>query len=248
MLTTYPFSDPIRILTAAGVIDLPLEDYLRHVVPAEMPASWPLEALKAQAVAARSYALHAVLHPRHREAPLCATQHCQVWNPSLRHPRSDQAVAETAGQVLLWEGEPLCAMYSAECGGHTDDGSLPYLRGVPCPSTGARRGHGLGLCQYGARALADQGLTHEAILLHYYALPQADAPSPEALRSAALALLGQTHHPALAEHAHAHHLGAPLASPAEVTIAGRPHLLQPFAAGIAYAPLPQGDPVQSLPW
>lgn len=121
---------------------LPLEEYLRGVVPAEMgPRAFPaLEALKAQAVAARTYA---VAHLREYETAgydICATTACQVYQGvGAEHPLSDQAVAETAGLVATWEGKPIDAMYHSTCGGHTEDAAAllperaaPYLRGVPC--------------------------------------------------------------------------------------------------------------------
>jgi len=121
---------------------LPLEDYLRGVVPAEMgPRAFPaLEALKAQAVAARTYA---VAHLKEYDAAgydICATTACQVYQGvGVEHPLSDQAVAATAGLVATFEGRPIDAMYHSTCGGHTEDAAAllperaaPYLRGVPC--------------------------------------------------------------------------------------------------------------------
>ena len=131
------------------VNELPLEQYLRGVVPKELgPALYPrLEALKAQAVAARTYAL------RHRGEfaaegyDLCALPRCQVYGGvGVEHPLSDRAVAETEGQVLLLGDEPVEALYSATCGGHTENAELvfpwmeaPHLRGVPCLEAGTRR-------------------------------------------------------------------------------------------------------------
>jgi len=127
------------------------ETYLRGVVPAELgPEIWPqLEALKAQAVAARTY-LQANLGQFAREGfDLCATPRCQAYEGvKVEHPLSDQAVAETRGEVLLYEGAPIDALYTATCGGHTEDGSavfadkkgLPYLKGVPCREEDAAGG------------------------------------------------------------------------------------------------------------
>jgi stage II sporulation protein D len=69
------------------------------------------------------------------------------------------------------------AVFSANCGGHIRNNEavegfsrtpIPYLRGVPCPDPGPKNGHGLGLCQYGARAFAEQSRTFVQILAHYY--------------------------------------------------------------------------------
>jgi stage II sporulation protein D len=109
-----------------------LEDYLRGVVPAEMQASWPLEALRAQAVAARTYTL-ASLSPG---APydVCSTSDCQVYRGiGVEHPRTDQAVADTAGQVLTYRGVYARTYYHADSGGVVASsaevwgGSIPYL-------------------------------------------------------------------------------------------------------------------------
>ena len=68
---------------AANRVDvLDLEEYLRGCIPNEMPASWPQEALRAQAVAARTYATRAIGAPRHPPlADLCDSDHCQMWRP-----------------------------------------------------------------------------------------------------------------------------------------------------------------------
>lgn len=127
--------------------ELPLEDYLRGVVPAEMgPDLYPrLEALKAQAVAARTFTLRNLGEFEAEGFDICATPRCQVYRGmAVEHPLSDRAIAETAGQVLLWRGELVDARYSATCGGHTEDVETvfplehaPYLRGVPCMENGA---------------------------------------------------------------------------------------------------------------
>ena len=98
---------------------VPMEQYLRGVVPAEMAASsWPQHALRAQAVAARTYAAHERDGDRHYD--LCDTAACQAYRgASAEHSRSDEAVAATARQVLTHGGEIVLAMYSASNGGWT---------------------------------------------------------------------------------------------------------------------------------
>lgn len=167
---------PIRVLFEDGTVQvMSREEYLRAVVPSEMPALWPPEAVKAQAVASRSYAQYAIEHPRHDNADICTTQHCQVYNPEKIHPDSDDAVKKTQNIVALYNGATANGIFSANCGGHTLDNEdvwngapVPYLRGVPCPDKGEKRGHGVGLCQYGAKAYAEQGYTYEEIIKHYY--------------------------------------------------------------------------------
>ncbi len=101
----------------------PLEDYVRGVVPGELgPDLYPeFEATKAQAVAVRTYAV------RHRGEfmgegyDICATPLCQVYGGlEAEHPRSDEAVAATRGEILVRSGEPLEALFTASCGGSTE--------------------------------------------------------------------------------------------------------------------------------
>ncbi len=129
--------------------ELPLEQYLRGVVPKELgPELYPrLEALKAQTVAARTYALRHLGEFRSEGFDLCAGVRCQVYGGmDAEHPLSDRAIEATERQVMLWGGEPIEAYYSATCGGHTEDAEVvfpwmeaPYLRGVPCPEAGTVR-------------------------------------------------------------------------------------------------------------
>jgi len=119
-----------------------LESYLRGVVPSELgPEVWPqLEALKAQAVAARTYALANALQFDEDGYDICATPRCQAYGgASAEHPLSDRAVASTRGETVTWQGRPIDALYTATCGGHTEDAkeifpeqAAPYLVGVPC--------------------------------------------------------------------------------------------------------------------
>lgn len=122
--------------------ELPFEDYLRGVVPKEMgPEQYDrLEALKAQSVAARTYALAHRGQFEQEGFDLCATPSCQVYGGmDAEHPVSDQAVAATRGEVVLYQGQAIEALYTATCGGHTEDVSVvfpgieaPYLAGLPC--------------------------------------------------------------------------------------------------------------------
>jgi stage II sporulation protein D len=121
---------------------LNMESYLRGVLPAEMgPAAFPeLEALKAQAVAARTYAVAHLADHEDEGYDLCASPACQVYRGSdVHHDLSDRAVEETSGLIAVYEGRPIDAMYTSTCGGHTEDAELlfpdraqPYLKGVAC--------------------------------------------------------------------------------------------------------------------
>lgn len=168
----------IRVLFEDDTVQtMPLEEYLRASVAGEVPALWPEEALKAQAVASRTYAQYAIEHSRHQpRADICTTTHCQHYSPKDIHDRTDAAVRDTAGLILRFDGKTADTVYHARCGGHTRNNEdvwttgrpLAYLRGVPCPDTGQKSGHGVGLCQYGARAFASQGRKFDEILKHYY--------------------------------------------------------------------------------
>lgn len=119
-----------------------LDKYLLGVVPAELgPEVWPeLEALKAQAVAARTYAWRNRGQFDEEGFDICDQPRCQVYKgASAEHPLSDRAVWATRREVLTWQDRPIVALYSATCGGHTEDGAEifaehaePYLKGVPC--------------------------------------------------------------------------------------------------------------------
>ena len=97
---------------------LPMEDYLKGVVPAEMPAYWGVEALKAQAIAARTYAIGRVGRPG--DFDLRATESDQAYS-GLTDQRADSnaAVDSTRGQVLSYQGQLITAFYMASDGGHT---------------------------------------------------------------------------------------------------------------------------------
>lgn len=127
--------------TLAGINDLPMEQYLWGVVPLELgPVAYPeIEAQKAQAVAARTYAV-AGLGKRSSEGyDLLATTTDQVYGGySAEHPTSTAAINATAGVVATYEGRPISALYSSTSGGFTADNEeafnsapVAYLRGLP---------------------------------------------------------------------------------------------------------------------
>lgn len=133
----------LRVLRLSGgfsiINSLPLEKYLYGVVPRESPASWPLEALKAQAVAARSYA---ALHIG-AGGPFdvwCSTR-SQCYNGADGEAAaSNAAVKATAGIVPTYGGKPISAFFFSTSGGYTESienvwgtGPVPYLKGVPDP-------------------------------------------------------------------------------------------------------------------
>ncbi len=99
---------------------LDIEDYLKGVLPLEMGASFPLEALKAQAVIARTYALSHIARHSRDGFDLCDTQHCQVYGGvNVEKSITNKAVKQTKGVVLKYKGKYINAVYSASCGGMT---------------------------------------------------------------------------------------------------------------------------------
>jgi len=122
--------------------ELNMEDYLRGVVPAEMgPKIYDeLEALKAQAIAARTYAVRNLGQFKREGYDICAGPACQAYDGVIREePLTDRAVRETAGLIATYNGQPIDALYTATCGGETSDvGTMfpgrnePYLKRVRC--------------------------------------------------------------------------------------------------------------------
>jgi len=213
-----------------AVVTLDLETAVASVVAAESTSDTPLEALKTQAIATRSYFVSS--RGRHREFDFCDTTHCQFLRtaPASASPVS-QAVIATRGLVLTYHSQPFAAMYTRSCTGHTHTpaelglpgASYPYysvecahcrMRPVRWTSRvsvqdaaslqarnesarlavdhrlgwsavrsndfmltkdgddvllqGVGNGHGIGLCQAGAKAMAKSGAGFQEILEHYY--------------------------------------------------------------------------------
>lgn len=108
--------------------ELSLENYLRGVVPLEMPALWSPEAVRAQSVAARTYAAYERNHPHGPHYQLCDTSSCQVYGGyDAEHPASNAAIDATRREVLLSRGKPAFTQFGSSSGGWTSAGSVPYL-------------------------------------------------------------------------------------------------------------------------
>jgi SpoIID/LytB domain protein len=118
---------------------LPMESYLRAVVPAEMPASWHANALRSQAVAARSYAsFDRARTPGGRTWDTCDTTSCQMYSGvPAEYAASDAAVVATAGQTLTSGGAPAFTQFGSANGGWTAAGSQSYLVAKADPYDGA---------------------------------------------------------------------------------------------------------------
>ena len=260
-----PFDEAVtlRVLTDEGVEEVALHDYLVGVLVSEMPTDFPPEALKAQAVASRTFALRQAEAHKHEDADVCADPACcQGYHAGQTDEAALRAVEETDGLVMTYDGALIDATFFSCSGGRTEaavavwGGDIPYLRsvespgeedapryvetvslsaeefsaafceafpeanlaggpeswfgacsytdgggvetmfigGVPVSGTQLRRlfslrstnvsvrvtdedtieltthgyGHRVGLSQYGAKAMAEEGRDFEAILTHYY--------------------------------------------------------------------------------
>lgn len=107
---------------------LSMDYYVKGVIPAEMPTSWSLEALKAQAVAARTYATWSRAQHPHRSWQICDTTSCQVYRGlSAEDARGNQAVNATARQILRYGLDAAFTQFSSSSGGWLSAGSRPYL-------------------------------------------------------------------------------------------------------------------------
>jgi len=140
------------------VEEIELEEYVKGVVASEMPAAFELDALKAQAVAARTKALYQKIkygsegHPNHHGAEVCDDVHCQVYRSTERleelkssswmkdyWPKIERAIAETEGLVLTYDGMLIDPLYHSTSGGRTENSEdvfatmAPYLRSVESP-------------------------------------------------------------------------------------------------------------------
>jgi peptidoglycan hydrolase-like amidase len=162
-----------------AIVEMNREDAVAAIVEAEGAAGLPFEARKAQAVVTRSYLAGA--HNRHYGYDFCDTEHCQLLKDAPQPASAaSRATAATHGQVLTYNGEVIAALYSANCGGHTkslaqtkwEGAAIPQpgypFFSVACPLRGHASGHGVGMCQMGAIAIAEHGYPARIILGHYF--------------------------------------------------------------------------------
>lgn len=117
-----------------------LEQYLRGVLPYEMSASWPIEALKAQAVTARTYTLKNIEANPRADFDLYSDVRSQMYKGAVKvYDSVKQAVDETKGQVLKYDNQLFYTYYHANCGGHTDP--MPWVQNNPKPLSGVKCGY-----------------------------------------------------------------------------------------------------------
>ncbi len=181
------FLVPVFVSDSNKIVDIPLDEYVVGVVAAEMPASYGIEALKAQAIAARTY----VLKYLNSSDRICDTEMCQVfisheqmkekWNAdySYWYNKIRKAVLDTKNEVIFYDDELIEAMYFASSSGHTYNSEdapnrnydyKPYLRFVDVVWDIGKelQGHGVGMSQHAAGKMAEEGFLYKEILEHFY--------------------------------------------------------------------------------
>jgi len=159
----------IVCVSGAPPTTLDIEEYVKGCLAAEMNPRWHEEALKAQSKLIRTYGLARMAE----RGWVYADERDQVWDSSKRTTRTDAIVETTRGMVGTYNGKIVPTYYSSACGGTTTDldwhgNTVPYLRAVECSCGMEQNGHRRGMCQYGAKALAEQGKTCDQILDFYY--------------------------------------------------------------------------------
>src|SRR5207247_498800 len=159
----------------AVVNELPLEDYLVGVVRAEAGERWPREMLRAQAIVARTYAAyHRVLNAPKAYHILASTVHQGYAGHVPSSSPVWDAVRDTSRRVLLWDGDLFPAFYHAASGGYTGVPRTVFaagdvaVDGETARFAGRGFGHGVGMSQWGAKAMAERGYRAEKILEYYY--------------------------------------------------------------------------------
>ena len=179
MITVYMTRDKNRQKYGDQAV-MDLEEYLCGVVPSEISDSSPVEALKAQAIAARTFALSRI----RSGAKMDDTANCQAFRSErMASPNSRKAIEETAGVVLMNNGQLVRAFYSSSNGGITKRSGdvwsthFPYYvskadewdEAARKANPSIRASHGVGMSQVGAVYAARQGYSHTEILAFYYA-------------------------------------------------------------------------------
>lgn len=128
-----PFDGKVYIINL-----VPVELYLLSVVPSEVSASWPKEALKAQAICARTYVVKEMLNRKKQEYDVDTSTNTQVYKgKNKEHKNTTEAVFETEGLILIHKGQPIQSFFHSNAGGYTEDpanvwgNSVEYLKPVP---------------------------------------------------------------------------------------------------------------------
>lgn len=123
------------------VNEVPIEEYVKSVVKAEVGDNWPMEALKAQAVAVRTYAIYNILHSKNDVYDLTSTSLSQIYKGKQSDPNVEKAVNATRGEIITHKNKPINALYHSTSGGQTElpeeifGKSYPYLTSVKTECT-----------------------------------------------------------------------------------------------------------------
>jgi stage II sporulation protein D len=140
-----PYRGYLTIIKSKNKINiinvLPIEDYIKNVLPIETSANWSIEALKSQAIISRTYAIVNLNKHSAQGFDVCSTIHCQVYGgASVEADSCNKAILETQCKILSYDGKFAQTVFHANCGGHTEDPKYiwnwkdtpPYLKGVKC--------------------------------------------------------------------------------------------------------------------
>ena len=134
--------------TITIINEIKLDDYIGGVISEEMSPDWPMEALKAQAVAARTFAVYSIGKHNEDGYDVCATTHCQVYGGiESESPMGLRAVSATRGEILTYQGKPIYSAFHSSSGGMTagreeaGGTALPYLKPVRDPKDSEAPNH-----------------------------------------------------------------------------------------------------------
>ena len=154
------------------IVNVDLDEYTSGVLAGEVYASWPEETLKAQAVAARTFAVAKAIQRADEPYDVDDTSDFQSFKADNFRNEYIYAAEATAGEILTYDGAPAMAKYSASNGGQTIAGNKPYLPAQFDPwdakAGKSRNGHGIGMSQWGAKEMGDAGKSYREILAFYY--------------------------------------------------------------------------------
>lgn len=169
---TKPINQAFFEVPNGAVVNVDLDEYTSGVLAGEVYASWPEETLKAQAVAARTFAVAKSIQRADDLYDVDDTSSFQSFKADNFRNEYIYAAEATAGEILTYDGTPAMAKYSASNGGQTVYGSKPYLPAQPDPwdalSGKTKNGHGIGMSQWGAKEMGDAGKSYREILAFYY--------------------------------------------------------------------------------
>lgn len=165
----------VKLTKANKIEEIELEKYVEIVVSSEIYANWPEEAQKAQAIAARTYAMVNIETRKNKEFDVDDTSAYQKYDPKKINQNAVAAIRATDQQHLTYNNKLIQAVYCSANGGKTVSAKerwgneIPYLIEQSDPyCTRPKNSHGVGLCQWGMFEMAKQGKTYKEILSFYY--------------------------------------------------------------------------------